>query len=150
VGAFYLAGEMFGLELGWKHAFSAEAITSSKVLVLKRSAVLALAEQQDGLASRLWAATAQELRAAQEHVLLLMKTAPERVVSLLLALAERTGKDRFLDLPMPRRDIADHLGLTIETVSRTFSELREAGAIELPRAHRIMFRDRTALEKLRN
>jgi CRP/FNR family nitrogen fixation transcriptional regulator len=65
-------------------------------------------------------------------------------------LAERTGKDRVLDLPMPRRDIADHLGLTIETVSRTLSELRDAGAIELPRAHRIVFRDRTALDKLRN
>jgi CRP/FNR family nitrogen fixation transcriptional regulator len=150
VGAFYLAGEMFGLELGSKHVFSAEAITSSRVLVLKRAAVMALAERQDGLASQVWAITARELRAAQDHVLLLMKTAPERVASLLLTLAERTGKDRFLDLPMPRRDIADHLGLTIETVSRTLSELREAGAIELPRAHRIVFRDRTALEKLRN
>jgi CRP/FNR family nitrogen fixation transcriptional regulator len=79
-----------------------------------------------------------------------MKTAPERVASLLLVFAERTGKYHFLDLPMPRRDIADHLGLTVETVSRTFSELREAGAIELPRAHRIVLRDPTALEKLRN
>jgi CRP/FNR family nitrogen fixation transcriptional regulator len=150
VGTFYVAGEMFGLELDARHVFSAEAITSSKVLVLKRSAVTALAERQDGLASQLWAMTARELRAAQDHVLLLMKTAPERVASLLLALAERTGKDRFIDLPMPRRDIADHLGLTIETVSRTLSDLKKVGAIELPRAHRIVFRDRTALEKLRN
>jgi CRP/FNR family nitrogen fixation transcriptional regulator len=150
VGAFYLVGEMFGLELSSKRLFSAEAITSSKVLVLKRSAATALAERQDGLAFQLWAITARELRAAQDHVLLLMKTAPERVASLLLALAERTGKDRFIDLPMPRRDIADHVGLTIETVSRTFSELREAGAIEVSKAHRIVFRDRAALEKLRN
>jgi CRP/FNR family nitrogen fixation transcriptional regulator len=150
VGAFYLGGEMFGLELGLKRLFSAEAIISSRVLVVKTSTVMALAERQHDLAFHLWDVTARELRGAQDHVLLLMKTAPERVASFLVSLAERMGKGGSIDLPMPRRDIAEYLGLTIETVSRTLSDLRAAGAIELPASHRVVFRDRTVLEKLRN
>jgi CRP/FNR family transcriptional regulator, nitrogen fixation regulation protein len=93
------------------------------------------------VALRLWALTTRELRWAHDHVMLLMKSAPERVASLLLALAER--------IPMPRRDIAEYLGLTIETISRVLSDLQAVGAIELPSSHRVVFRDRTALEKLR-
>jgi CRP/FNR family transcriptional regulator, nitrogen fixation regulation protein len=150
VGAFYLPGQMFGLELGSKRTFSAEAISCSKILVLKRSTLLALADQQDDLAFRLWDVTAQELRAAQDHVLLLMKTAPERVATFLLGLADRTGKGGSIDLAMSRRDIADYLGLTVETVSRAFSDFQSGGAIELPTSHRVVFQDRTALEKLRD
>jgi CRP/FNR family transcriptional regulator, nitrogen fixation regulation protein len=149
VGGFYLANDIFGLEMGVAHLMSAEAINSSRVVVIRRPALMTLAERETDLALRLLALTTQELRRAHDHVLLLMKFAPERVASLLLALAEQMGNDRFIDLPMPRRDIADYLGLTIETVSRVLSDLQAGGAIELPASHRVVFRDRRVLERLR-
>jgi CRP/FNR family nitrogen fixation transcriptional regulator len=149
VGAFYLANDVFGLEMGAAHLMSAEAIGNTRIVVIRRPALLSLAERDTDVALRLWALTMRELRRAHDHVLLLMKSAPERVASLLLALSEQMGKDSAIDLPMPRRDIADYLGLTIETVSRAFSDLQAGGAIELPESHRVVFRDRRALEKLR-
>jgi CRP/FNR family transcriptional regulator, nitrogen fixation regulation protein len=149
VGGFYVANDVFGLEMGVAHLMSAEAINSSRIVVIRRPALMSLAEREADVALRLWALTTRELRRAHDHVLLLMKSAPERVASLLLALAEQMGTDGSIDLPMPRRDIADYLGLTIETVSRAFSDLQAGGAIELLASHRVVFRDRTALERLR-
>jgi CRP/FNR family transcriptional regulator, nitrogen fixation regulation protein len=149
VGAFYLAEDVFGFEMDAVHALSAEAINSSKILVIRRSALISMAERKSDVALRLWAVTTRELRRADDHILLLMKTAPERVASFLLMQAEHLGNYRSIDLPMSRRDIADYLGLTIETVSRTLSDLQTAGAIRLPTSHRVVFRNRTALEKLR-
>ncbi len=149
VGGFYLANDVFGLEMGTAHLMSAEAIGSARIVVIRRPALMSLAERETDVALRLWALTMQELRRAHDHVLLLMKSAPERVASLLLGLAEQMDEDGAIDLPMPRRDIADYLGLTIETVSRAFSDLQASGAIELPASHRVVFRDRRALEKLR-
>jgi CRP/FNR family transcriptional regulator, nitrogen fixation regulation protein len=149
VGGFHLADDVFGLEMGVAHLMSAEAISNSRIVVIRRPALMSLAERETEVALRLWALTTRELRWAHDHVMLLMKSAPERVASLLLALAERMGKDGSIDLPMPRRDIAEYLGLTIETISRVLSDLQAVGAIELPSSHRVVFRDRTALEKLR-
>jgi CRP/FNR family nitrogen fixation transcriptional regulator len=149
VGGFYLANDVFGLEMGVAHLMSAEAINNSRIVVIRRPALMSLAERETHVALRLWALTMRELRRTHDHMLLLMKSAPERVASLLLALAEHMGKDGSIDLPMPRRDIADYLGLTIETVSRVLSDLQAGGAIELPASHRVVFRDRTVLERLR-
>ena len=149
VGSFYQANDVFGLEMGVAHLMSAEAISNSRIVVIRRPALMSLAEQDTEVALRLWALTMRELRRAHDHTLLLMKSAPERVASLLLALAEYMGKDDSIDLPMPRRDIADYLGLTIETVSRVLTDLQAGGAIELPTSHRVVFRDRRALERLR-
>jgi CRP/FNR family transcriptional regulator, nitrogen fixation regulation protein len=149
VGGFYLANDVFGLEMDVAHLMSAEAISNSRIVVIRRPALMSLAERDTEVALRLWALTTRELRRAHDHMLLLMKSAPERVASLLLALAEYMGKDGSIDLPMPRRDIADYLGLTIETVSRVLSDLQAGGTIELPTSHRVVFRDRRALERLR-
>src|SRR5215468_5447449 len=89
IGAFYLPGDIFGLESGDEHAFSAEAITDAKVLVIKRSAVMALAERDNEVARQLWTLTARELQRVQDHILLLIKTAQERVAGFLLEMAER-------------------------------------------------------------
>jgi CRP/FNR family transcriptional regulator, nitrogen fixation regulation protein len=148
IGAFYFRGDIFGLEMGEEHAFSAEAITDVKVLVIKRSAVVGLAERDNDVARQLWTLTGCELGRAQDHMLLLVKTARERVVSFLLEMAARVPTDNAVELPMSRQDIADYLGLTIETVSRTLTQLENAAAIELPSSRRIVLRNRGALGRL--
>jgi len=148
IGAFHMAGEVFGLEMSDEHTFSAEAITEAKVLVVKRSALVALAERDSDVARQLWALTGRELSRVQDHILLLIKTAQERVAGFLLEMAERASHDGAVELPMSRQDIADYLGLTIETVSRTLTTLENAAAIEMPSSRRIVLRNRCALSRL--
>jgi CRP/FNR family transcriptional regulator, nitrogen fixation regulation protein len=148
IGGFYLPGDVFGLESADEHTFSAEAITDSKLLVVKRSAVAALASRNAGIARELFDLTGRELRRMQERVLLLVKSAQERVASFLLEMAERASAGNIVELPMSRQDIADYLGLTIETVSRTLSGLESAAAIEVPTSRRIVLRNRPALNRL--
>jgi CRP-like cAMP-binding protein len=148
IGAFYMAGDVFGLEMGDEHTFSAEAISDAKVLVIKRSALVALAERDNEVARQLWALTGRELSKVQDHIMLLIKTAQERVVGFLLEMAERATNNGALELPMSRQDIADYLGLTIETVSRTLTILENTAAIELPTSRRIVLRNRSALNRL--
>ena len=148
IGAFYLPGDVFGLEVGDDHTFSAEAIVDCKVLVIKRSAVVALAGRNNDVARKLWTMTADELQRAQGHIMLLIKTAQERVAGFLLEMASRLLTGNEVDLPMSRQDIADYLGLTIETVSRTLTQLENAAAIAVPTSRRIVLRNRNALSRL--
>ena len=146
IGGFYLPGDIFGIDLGDEHAFSAEAIGDVTVLYVRRRAVLALADRNGHVARQLWAATARELSQAQRRVLLLIQSAQERLAGFLLEVAERARSGDSVDLAMTRQDIADYLGLTIETVSRTLTALAEEAVIELPSKRRILLRDRAALE----
>lgn len=148
IGSFYLAGDVFGLESGEEHTFSAEAVTDSKILVIKRSAVMSLAERDNDIARQLWTITSRELHRVQSHILLLVKTAKERVAGFLLEMADRAPGANQVDLPMSRQDIADYLGLTIETVSRTLTDLENSAAIALPSSRRIVLRNRAALGRL--
>jgi CRP-like cAMP-binding protein len=84
----------------------------------------------------------------QDHILLLIKTAQERVVAFLLEMADRASGGNSVELPMSRQDIADYLGLTIETVSRTLTHLESTAAIALPTSRRIVLRNRPALNRL--
>lgn len=148
IGEFYLPGDIFGLEAGCEHGFSAEAITDAKVIVLKRSAIEALAARHSDVARQLWETTGCELQRMQEHILLLIKTAQERVAGFLLEMAARIKSADEVELPMSRQDIADYLGLTIETVSRTLTALENDAAIALPSSRRIVLRDPAALRRL--
>jgi CRP/FNR family nitrogen fixation transcriptional regulator len=148
IGAFYMPGDVFGLESADQHAFSAEAVTDAKVLVVKRSTMVALAARDNHVAQQLWSITACELRRAQDHVVALIKTAEERVVDFLLDMAARIARGNRFDLPMSRQDIADYLGLTIETVSRTLTHLEATAAIELPSARCVVLRNRACLGRL--
>ena len=148
IGEFYLPGDLFGHEVGSEHSFSAEAITDVKVIVIKRSAVEALAARDNDVARQLWAMTGRELQRMQEHILLLIKSAQERVAGFLLEMAERIKSTNEVELPMSRQDIADYLGLTIETVSRTLTILENSAAIALPTSRRIVLRNRAALRRL--
>jgi CRP/FNR family nitrogen fixation transcriptional regulator len=116
--------------------------------VVKRSALVALAGRDNEVARQLWTITAGELRRAQDHIVALIKTAEERVVDFLLDMAARIARGNKFDLPMSRQDIADYLGLTIETVSRTLTHLEHTGAIELPSARCIVLRNRGSLDRL--
>jgi CRP/FNR family nitrogen fixation transcriptional regulator len=148
IGDFYMPGEIFGIEMGADHSFSAEAISEAKVIVIKRSAVEALARRDNDVARQLWATTGRELQRMQEHILLLIKTAQERVAGFLLEMAERIKSTTEVELPMSRQDIADYLGLTIETVSRTLTILEANAAIALPSSRRIVLCNRAALRQL--
>jgi CRP/FNR family transcriptional regulator, nitrogen fixation regulation protein len=148
IGGFYFAGDMFGLELGEAHQFSAEAIDNCVVLVVKRSALVALADRSGDIARQLWSFTAGELQRVRAHMLLLIKSAEERVACFLLEMAERLSTADSVELSMSRQDIADYLGLTIETVSRTLTHLEAKAAIALPTSRRVVLRNRKALVRL--
>ena len=148
IGGFYLPGDIFGLECGEEHSFSAEAISECKVLVIKRSSLVSLAARDGDVARQLWTMTAGELQRAQDHIMLLIKTAQERVAGFLLEMAGRSASSGEIELPMSRQDIADYLGLTIETVSRTLTQLEKSAAIAVPTSRRIVLRNRAALNRL--
>jgi len=148
IGGFYLPGDIFGLQFAEEHSLSAEAVTDAKVLVVKLSALNSLAGRDAAVARQLFALTSRELRRMQDRILLLIKSAQERVASFLLEMAARLPAGNSIDLPMSRQDIADYLGLTIETVSRTLTSLESAAAIEVPTSRRIVLRNRSALIRM--
>jgi CRP/FNR family nitrogen fixation transcriptional regulator len=149
ISSFFLPGDVFGLEATVEHRFTAEAVSDVSLIFVKRSALTALAARDGEVANELWSAATADLRAAQEHVLLLgRKSAQERLAAFLLEMAERTNGGEAIDLPMSRLDIADYLGLTIETVSRTITQLENAEAISLPTTRHIRLHDRAALRRL--
>jgi CRP-like cAMP-binding protein len=148
IGGFYLPGDIFGLQFAEEHSLSAEAVTDAKVLVVKLSALNSLAGRDAAVARQLFALTSRELRRMQDRILLLIKSAQERVASFLLEMAARLPAGNAIELPMSRQDIADYLGLTIETVSRTLTSLESAAAIEVPTSRRIVLRNRSALIRM--
>lgn len=126
ISAFHLAGEVFGFEADGTHHFFAEAIGATGIRALR------LAAAHD-LSRALLPLALQGLVRAQEHLLVLgRQSAAERVAAFLLDMAERQGGLPRFDLPMSRMDIADYLGLTIETVSRVLTKLKDKGIIRLP------------------
>jgi CRP/FNR family nitrogen fixation transcriptional regulator len=149
VSSFVLPGDIFGLQVDGQHRFTAEAIADSTVLVVKRSTLLSLAARDAEFGRKLWTATAKELAHVQELMMTLgRKTAQERVAGFLLEMAERGSQPNVVDLPMSRRDIADYLGLTIETVSRTITQIQSAAAIALRNSRQIVLQNRAVLARM--
>ena len=128
IGDFYYPGDVFGIEPDEEHLFSAEALCDCVILVLKRSS---LRDTAAGELDRLvYAAARRELKRAHEHVLLLgRKSAREKVATFLLNIVDRVSGGGAR-LSMSRQDIADYLGLTIETVSRMLTQLQASRIIE--------------------
>jgi len=128
VVSFYLPGDLFG----WTEptlSLSIEAATDTEVLFIKRSGLLALASRDVRVANVLLTATTNELARAQEHVLLMTKSAKCRAATFLTDLWVRLGKAKYLDVSMSHQDIADYLGLTTETLSRSITALERSGLI---------------------
>lgn len=125
VVAFYFAGETFGFETDGVHGFFAEAICDTGVRRVMTSANNNVSPQVLALALR-------GMVRAQQHLLVVgRQCAVEKLGAFLLDLAERQDGPARIDLPMSRVDIGDYLGLTIETVSRSFSKLKAAGIVKL-------------------
>lgn len=149
IDAFHLAGDIFGIEAGEEYRFSAESVGDCIVIAYRRSHLASMSGSDAQLAQDMTMGMMRSLVRAQNHMMLLgRKSALEKIATFLLDLAERTAEDGALDLPMSRTDIADHLGLTIETVSRSFTQLERQGIIELPSARHVVLSNRAALERL--
>jgi len=130
IGDFYYPGELFGMEAGDKHSFSADALGDCTILVAKRSALRHCGEQRERLERLVWTATTLELARTQEHLFVLgRRSACEKVASFLMSAADRVKGD-LTPLVMSRQDIADYLGLTIETVSRMLTQLQSDGLVK--------------------
>ena len=147
VGDFYYPGDLFGLEPGPDHRFAAEALDDCEVVVVRRSAVRAFAGDAE-LDRAILEATRREMERLQDHVVMLgRKSARERVASFLMSIAQRQ-EDAQVALPMGRQDMADYLGLTIETVSRMLTQLQGDAIVEFPSSRRFQVRKWNALEAL--
>jgi CRP/FNR family transcriptional regulator, nitrogen fixation regulation protein len=130
IGAFHLVGDIFGLENSSEHRFTAEAIVDTTVRLIKRRSLELVAESDAMVARNLLSMTTNNLQHAEDHMLLLgRKTSLERVAAFLIEMDRRLTAAGVLALPMCRRDIADYLGLTLETVSRALSRLHELGIL---------------------
>ena len=149
ISAFHLPGEMFGFEANELHHASAEAVVPTKVVAYRWEGVLGAERQSASFLRELLNLTVLGLRHTQDHLLLLgRKNALERLAEFLLEMSARIGGSSVLDLAMARHDIADYLGLTLETVSRMFAELKEMGAIRLESARRVHLLDKAALKAM--
>jgi CRP/FNR family nitrogen fixation transcriptional regulator len=125
INSFHLRGDMFGLENGATHRFTAEAVVETTVRITRQRSLLDTMASHKGGTTNLLSLVTRNLQHAENHMLLLgRKTALERVAAFLLEIDDRLAHPNVMILPMSRRDIADYLGLTIETVSRALSTLR--------------------------
>lgn len=150
VGEFLLPGDMFGLDALGTHDFAAEAVTDVVLRRYPRRMVEALAESHAALSRRLREMALDSLRTAHGRMVLLgRKTAAERIATFLLEMARRTGMraSGMLDLPMNRADMADHLGLTVETICRVLAQMKRDRIVGSTRTG-VELRDRQALRDL--
>ena len=153
ITGFLFAGDFLGLANKEVYAYSAEAVSHVALCRFPRRKLDALMERFPKLESRLLGMASHELAVAQEQMLLLgRKTAKERLASFLLMLsraAARRGQDgNPVLVPMSRSDIGDYLGLTTETVSRSFTQLKRDRIIAAESGNRIRLVDDDALHDL--
>ena len=149
VAAFYLPGDLFG----WtdvKRSLAIEAASDTDVLFLKRSSLLSLATRDGRVGSVLLNATTNELARAQEHILLMSKPAKCRVATFLSELWVRLGKAKYLEVLFSYQDIADYLGVTLETLSRSITELERSGLISRVAGRTLLLRNHFELRRLMN
>jgi CRP/FNR family transcriptional regulator, nitrogen fixation regulation protein len=153
IGAFYFPGDIFGIEDGDVHRFTAEAVVDTKVLIAKRARVFEESDESLAGTRDLLKLVARTLEHAENHLLLLgRQTSIERVAAFLVEMDRRLQSPGEMILPMTRRDIADYLGLTIESVSRALSVFRRDGLLSFRGyAHRhIVLHHRSRLAELAN
>ncbi|CAN0653723.1 helix-turn-helix domain-containing protein [Nitratireductor aquimarinus] len=142
ISAFHVAGEVFGFEADGHHHFFAEAVGPAGIRVFRQPA-------NEGNWRQTLDAALGALVRAQEHLLVIgRQNAAERVAAFLLDMMERQDNAREVQLPMSRTDIGDYLGLTIETVSRTFSKFKSKGLVRLANTRTVEVVDEAALRAM--
>lgn len=153
IAAFHTAGDLFGWTDHDAYNFSAEAVTDVTVEKYQRGRVEESVRANPSLGRRVLALLSNQLASAHEHLLLLGRmTASERIAVFLLDLVRRQpaarGAAATIELPMNRKDMADYLGLTVETVSRTMSAFKRKGIISFAVPESVQLKHSTALERL--
>lgn len=150
--AFLRPGQFFGLDPEETYQFSADALTASSVQRLPRAQIAALMRSEPDLGAKFFSVLRDQLLAVQQRLVLLgRKTAKARVASFLVMMSRSDGlrgPTHDVHLAMSRYDIADFLGLAVETVSRTFGELKEKTIIALPSPQHVAIRQWDALEEI--
>jgi len=151
VVAFAYPGDIIGFGHGETYRFDCDALTPARVQVTARGDMLQAMRERPELGEKILAMAAGEITSMYDlSDLLCRKSAVERIAGFLMALAARTGKqanDQRIALPMCRADIADHLALTIETVSRNLTKLKMRGIIDLPGRGSFVIRDLARLRQ---
>ncbi len=150
ITGFLVTGDFLGLAVNESYAYTAETVTTTSLCRFPRKRVDMLLDEFPKMQRRLFSMASNELAAAQDQMLLLgRKTAKEKICSFLLMLSQRAArrghKENPVFVPMSRADIADYLGLTTETVSRTFTQLKTAGVISLQEGNKILIGDMDSL-----
>lgn len=149
IDAFHMDGEVFGLEAGGDHRMTAEAVTDCALIAYRRRGLEAMLFQDDLLSQWFFSHAMTAMASTREHSLLLARaSAVQKIAAFLQEIAQRQSSKNVVDLAMSRQDIADYLGLTIETVSRTLSHLERDKTIALPAARHVVLQDRRALQAL--
>jgi len=151
IADFALAGDIFGLDWSDDYAVTAEALTEVTLVRYSRNNLARLGEEQVSVRSKLTDVLRRDLWAAQNHLVMLgCQTARERVASFLMLFVKRSHakNGEIFELPMGRQDIADYLGLTIETVCRTLSDLKQEGLVATPKRHEIVVNNIAALRAI--
>ncbi len=151
IADFFLPGDFFALGESNEHAFTAEAVNEAVVVCFSRRRIERLCDEAPHIRKDLLSRLYRDLSAAQNHLVMLgRQSAKERVASFLLLLAERVkaNNGESIELPMGRQDIADYLGLTIETVCRALSDLKRSKLITTPSTHEVVLNNTEALRAL--
>jgi len=149
IEAFHVAGEVFGFELGEERMLSAEAVSECTLISYRRHNVEQIAQRNEMVSQQLLRFTMQNLAQAQDHSLVLgRRGAAEKVACFILGWSRRCADQDGIHLAMSRQDMADYLGLTIETVSRSLSQFERDGVIALPTTRHLKVLNTDALEDL--
>jgi CRP/FNR family nitrogen fixation transcriptional regulator len=146
--SFYAAGDIFGIEAGSDYTIFVDAITSGRIQSIKRAVVDQIIASNAPAVAELWLGLARGIQRSQEHILRLGLPATERVAAFILDMCDRLSGRDDCHLPMTRQEMGDHLGLTIETVSRTLTHLRQMGIISISGCRDIVVIDRQRLRRL--
>ena len=146
---FIYPGDVLGVSFQDRYLLTAEAVTEVKVRRFSRGRFFSRVNELPALRPQLFALLCDEMSAAQDQMVLLgRKSAEERVVSFLLSIHRKCGPDNEIELPMSRLDMADYLGLTIETVSRMMTSLVRRGLIAAAGRHRLVLRKLSVLREI--
>jgi CRP/FNR family nitrogen fixation transcriptional regulator len=149
IDCFHAAGDVFGVEAGASHRLGAEAVSDCTVIAYRRRGLEAMVSRDEKLGRWFFSHVLSTLEQVREHALLLGRgSAAQKMSAFLLEIEAQQGRGKMIDLAMSRQDIADYLGLTIETVSRTLSQMERDGTISLSSTRHVVLKDRRSLQRL--